>query len=237
MRSVFPLLFSASFLAAVSAGAECASAQVAVQSTSPPVEDEIIAEDEILVTATRRSESMQRVPISMTVVDPAVIGRMSSPSELGKMVPNVQLEQTSGVSFQRVGIRGIASSDFNPNATTSNMIYLDEIPLNAPVAQGVVMWDLGRVEVLRGPQGTLFGRNATGGAIRYIARTPDDTWSGEGSATLGRFDAREFRGALGGPIGDRAGIRLSFISRNTDGWAYDIARNEREGKEDRKSVV
>ena len=219
------MLSGASALAISVLMVEPAFAQEAPQAAEAPVNGEII------VTATRRAESAQKVPISMTVLDPAALARISSPTDLGKSVPNIQLEQTSGMSFQRIGIRGIAQSDFNANATTSNMIYLDELPLNAPIAQGVAIWDLARAEVLRGPQGTQFGRNATGGAIRYIVRKPGDRWEGEASATVGRFGKNEFRGAIGGPLGEKAGIRLSFLSNNTDGWAYNVLRTTRDGKE------
>lgn len=188
--------------------------------------------DVIIVTATRRAEGVQKVPISMTVLGEDAVDSIASPGELAKLAPNIQIDQTSGISFQRVGIRGIAQNDFNANATTSNMVYLDEVPFNSPISQGVAFWDLERVEILRGPQGTQFGRNATGGAIRYITSKPGDVWGGEVSATLGRFNQREFRGAIGGPLGDSAGIRLSMISNVDDGWAFNEIRQQREGRTD-----
>ena len=152
MKKNLLMLSGASALALSALIVAPASEQEATQ------EAEDATNGEIIVTATRRAESAQKVPISMTVLDPATLQRLASPTELGKLVPNIQLEQTSGISFQRIGIRGIAQSDFNANATTSNMIYLDELPLNAPIAQGVALWDLERAEVLRGPQGPQFGR-------------------------------------------------------------------------------
>lgn len=186
---------------------------------------------DIVVTANRREESAQKVSISMTVFDAAALSTMQTINDLSKVVPNVQLEQTSGMSFQRVGIRGIAQSDFNANATTSNMVYLDDVPMNAPIAQGVAMWDLERAEVLRGPQGTLFGRNATGGAIRYIARMPGDQWGGEGSVTLGRFNKQEARAAIGGPIASGIGLRLSYVGTKSDGSYYNAITRQRDGRE------
>lgn len=196
-----------------------------------PAQDAATSSDDIVVTANRREESAQKVSISMTVLDPGAISKLQTINDLSKVVPNIQLEQTSGLSFQRVGIRGVAQSDFNANATTSNMVYLDDVPMNAPIAQGVAMWDLDRVEVLRGPQGTLFGRNATGGAIRYISKMPGDEWGGEASVTLGRFNKREVRAAVGGPLSDTLGIRLSFLGNETDGSYFNTIRNARDGKE------
>lgn len=228
MRTKFGKLLGSSILAMTAVAGTPALAQAGDEGGQA---SEASSSGEIIVTATRRAESSQKVSISMTVLDPAALANVSSPSDLAKLAPNIQLEQTSGVSFQRIGIRGVAQSDFNANATTSNMVYLDEVPMNAAIAQGVPSWDLERVEVLRGPQGTLFGRNATGGAIRYIAAMPSKDFRGDVAATIGRFNKREVRAAIGGPITEGVGLRLSFLSNQTDGWAFNRIRNAREGKD------
>ena len=227
MRFEFTKLLGCSLLAITAAAATPAYAQASGNTTA----DEADSTGEIIVTATRRAESSQKVSIAMTVLDSAALANVTSPSDLAKLAPNIQLEQTSGVSFQRIAIRGVAQSDFNANATTSNMVYLDDVPMNAAIAQGVPTWDLQRVEVLRGPQGTLFGRNATGGAVRYIAAMPSDELEGDVSVTVGRFNKREVRAAVGGKIADGVGLRLSFLSNETDGWAFNKTRNERDGKD------
>lgn len=228
MRSKFTRILGCSMIAIAAMVAAPANAQSA--SNNAQAEDTATTGD-IIVTATRRAESAQKVSISMTVLDPKALQNVTSPSELAKLVPNILLEQTSGVSFQRIGIRGIAQSDYNANATTSNMVYLDDVPMNSVIAQGVPSWDMSRVEVLRGPQGTLFGRNATGGAIRYIAAMPGDELEGDVSVTVGRFNKREVRAAVGGKITEGIGLRLSFLSNETDGWAFNRIRNAREGKD------
>ena len=185
---------------------------------------------DIVVTAQRRTEASQSVPISMTVLNTASLSKLQNSNDLGNVVPNVQIEQTSGMGVPRIGIRGIAQNDGNASATTSNMVYIDDVPLNATVAQGVLIWDLERAEVLRGPQGTLFGRNATGGAIRYITKMPGKEWSGYGDVTLGRFGQNEVHAAVGGPVTDTLGVRLSYVGNHTDGDVYNVTLNQKQNK-------
>lgn len=185
---------------------------------------------DIIVTAQRREESAQRVSISMSVVGSDELSTLKSSNEIGKVVPNVQIEETYGMGIPRVSIRGIAQGDYNPNTVTSNMIYLDDVPLNAAIAQGVPIWDLGRAEVLRGPQGTLFGRNATGGAIRYIAAMPTRDWEGHADVTLGRFSQNAANFVISGPVSDTLGIRLSYTGNRSSGDVYNVVMNERQGR-------
>ena len=186
---------------------------------------------EIVVTAQRRNESAQKVPISMTVLDAGQLSKLQTAADIGKLVPNVQVEMTTGIANTRVGIRGIAQADFNANSTTTNMVYLDDLPMNAAISQGVPIWDLGRAEVLRGPQGTLFGRNATGGAIRYIAAMPTKELEGYADVTLGRFSQREVHAALSGPLSDTVRARVSYVGLDRGGDVYNVTLNERQGKQ------
>ncbi len=195
-----------------------------------PQDDEGIKD--IIVTATRRSESAQKVPISITALDSKSVRTLQTSADLGALVPNVQVEQTSGFGLNRTGIRGIAQGDFNGNSTTSNMVYLDDLPMNAIYAQGVPLWDIDRAEVLRGPQGTLFGRNATGGAIRYISKAPGSTTEGYAEVSYGNSNMREFRAAISGPITSNLGARISVLANDRDGDVYNITLNRKENAED-----
>lgn len=187
---------------------------------------------DIVVTAQRRDESAQRVAISLTALDADAAKSLQSTSDIGRLAPNIQVEQTAGFSFNRTGIRGIAQGDFNGASTTSNMVYIDDLPMNAMIAQGVPLWDIGRVEVLRGPQGTLFGRNATGGAIRYITQTPSNETDGYAEITFGNSNQRQFRAAANLGLSDTLRIRLSGISNSRDGDVRNTFRNRDENAED-----
>ncbi len=185
---------------------------------------------DIVVTAQRREESAQKVSISMTVVgEDEIRSKLKSGTDIAKLVPNIQLESPVGFGIPRTGIRGITQSDFNANATTSNMVYLDDIPLNATLAQGVPLWDVARAEVLRGPQGTLFGRNATGGAIRFIVSTPGNSAEGYAGGTAAEFGYREARAGYGGPITDNLGVRVSFVAASRNGDYRNVTLNQTEG--------
>ena len=188
--------------------------------------------EEVIVTAERREANLQKVPISITALGEERARALQTSGDLGKFVPNLQVEQTSGFGLNRTGIRGIAQGDFNGGSTTSNMVYLDDQPMNAIYAQGVPLWDIARVEVLRGPQGTLFGRNATGGAIRYISQMPGSSEAGYAEATYGNSNEREFRAALGGPITDTVRARASVIAHKRDGDVYNVVLDRKENAED-----
>jgi iron complex outermembrane receptor protein len=188
--------------------------------------------EELVVTAQRRAEASQKVPISMTVLSAEVVAQnFRTSSEIAQMVPNVNLGSPIGFGTPRTGIRGVSQSDFNPNATTSNMLYFDDVPLNAPVSQGSPIWDLERVEVLRGPQGTLFGRNATGGAIRFMSAMPTDVVKGYAEVGVGVHDMHEVRAAISGPISDTLKGRISLVSHDFGGEIQNVVQNERQGKQ------
>lgn len=193
--------------------------------------------DELVVTAQRREESSQKVPISMTVLGADVVSQhFRTSNDIAQMVPNVQLDTVAGFGIPRTGIRGIAQGDFNANATTSNMIYLDDMAMDTPISQGVPLWDLGRVEVLRGPQGTLFGRNATGGAIRFITSTPAAEPEGYADITLGAHDQREIHAAYSAPLSDTLRARVSYVSMNFGGDIDNVAIHQKQGKQEYQGI-
>ena len=183
------------------------------------------------MTAQRREEKAQDVPISITALGAEQLASLRSTADIAQAVPNIQLGSPIGFGIPRTGIRGVAQGDFNANATTSNMLYLDDVPLNSPITQGAPIWDLERVEVLRGPQGTLFGRNATGGAVRYISAMPKSEPEGYAEVTVGDNDQREFRAAYGGPVTDTLGVRVSYISYDFGGDLYNVIQHTREGQQ------
>lgn len=214
-----------------------ATAQSNARQTDAPTQAAANATDDgglgdIVVTAQRREESSQRVPISITALDSHAVRTLQTSGDLGQLVPNVQVEQTAGFGLNRTGIRGIAQGDFNGNSTTSNMVYIDELPMNAIFAQGVPLWDIERAEVLRGPQGTLFGRNATGGAIRYISKSPTAKPDGYAEVTFGNSNMREVRAAVSGPLSSSLRARISVLSNTREGDVYNVVLDRKENAED-----
>jgi len=212
-------------------------AAIAAEGPTSNDAEQATALEELIVTAQRRSENAQKVPISMTVLSgEEAVARFKSSNDIAQMVPNIQLDSTVGFGIPRTGIRGIAQGDFNANATTSNMIYIDDLAMDLPISQGVPLWDLDRVEVLRGPQGTLFGRNATGGAIRYISAMPTTQPKGYVELGVGAWDQRSVKAAYSGPITDSLRFRVSYVAEDFGGEIENPILRKRMGQEKYQGV-
>ena len=178
--------------------------------------------EEIVVTAEKREASLQDVPIAIT----AVTGEMIEESAIDDIMD--LYVQTPGLSFSRAGgeaqvyIRGIGTDAFGVTIDSSVAIHLDGVYLGRPQMGLAQFLDVDRVEILKGPQGTLYGRNATGGAINIISRQPTDEAEGYLTAGFGSFDRNELRGAVSGPLGDNWSGRFAFRYINDDGFTDDI---------------
>lgn len=185
---------------------------------------EVAAMGEIIVTAQRRSENLQDVPISITALSDQTLknSRPFDSVDLSRSIPNLNVRNV-GIPVAHVFIRGVGNSDFNQNTATSVGTYVDEVFIASPIQQGLPVYDLERVEVLKGPQGTLYGANTSGGALNYVSKKPSVTGGLDGylSASYGRFNERLIEGAVGLPLAeDKAGVRVSFISNVRDGTSY-----------------
>lgn len=191
------------------AAAEEARTSRAAQSDAAP--------GEIIVTAQRREQNLQSVPISITAISTETIkdANLTDTLSIAKLAPNTQVRVFG--SAPNIFIRGVGLNDFNSSSLPPVAVYRDEFAVVAPASQIYPLFDLERVEVLKGPQGTLFGKNTTGGAISYISKRPGDFFEGEVVAGVGRFGERYFSGAVTLPVSDVFALRLSGASRQTDG--------------------
>jgi iron complex outermembrane receptor protein len=178
--------------------------------------------EEIIVTAQRREQPLGDVGIAITAVDEDDIVqlRMMDPSSLVNQVPTLQIKSVMSKSNPQVFMRGIGVNDDTALTSGSVGMYADEVFIGAPAGQLFPLFDLERIEVLRGPQGTLYGRNTTGGAINFISRLPGERLESSLRAAVGRFDERTLEGAIGGPATDRLGARLAFVLNQRDGYMY-----------------
>lgn len=204
----------------VAAGAMVLAGHGMAQEADPPPSDDQAEQglNTILVTATRRQQSLQDVPISVSVFDQKAIERINpaSSAELLENVANLALNPGSGSSNANIFLRGVGSTGISFNLQSGVGIYADEVVLNSPVVNVLQVYDLDRVEVLRGPQNTLYGRNTTGGAINFETRKPDIGGSANGafSVTYGRFDQVDINAAVGLPLGERAALRVALQSQD-----------------------
>ncbi len=187
---------------------------------------------EIVVTAQRRAENLQDVPISITAVSGETLDAIGSGGQdvraLSARVPSLIVESSFGRTFPRFYIRGLGNTDFDFNASQPVSLVYDDVVLENPILKGFPVFDLDRVEVLRGPQGTLFGRNTPAGIVKFDSVRPKDDLSGYGRISYGRFNNVNAQGAINLPLGDKVSARFSGLYQRQDGYVDNINPSARE---------
>ncbi|WP_257543253.1 TonB-dependent receptor [Sphingopyxis sp. DBS4] len=186
---------------------------------------------DIVVTAQRREQNLQDVPVAVTAFSGdtmADLGIQSS-SDIAGVVPNLEIGLPGGEGNQPlIYIRGVGLADTNSNNAGPNGVYVDEVYIASPGAQTFQLFDLDRVEVLKGPQGTLYGRNATGGAINFITAKPSRDFQAQASLSYGSFDTITGEAAIGGPISDAVRFRISGTGTHSNGYVHNLLTGRRE---------
>jgi iron complex outermembrane receptor protein len=207
-----------------------ASSADQVQAASEPAEARGADPGDIVVTARRRAESLQKVPTAITAVGAEMMDERAVVDirGLNGLIPNVNFQRgTTSSSTAQIFLRGVGIDNTAFNVDPNVAIYLDDIFIGRLVASMIGALDFERVEVLRGPQGTLYGRNATAGAVKYVTVKPNLNESGAKLAvTLGNFDRRTFRGSANLVLDPgRLALLLSAQTRDEDGYMklYDNA--------------
>lgn len=176
----------------------------------------------ITVTATRREELSKDVPIAVTSLSGATLDTINSSGLdirfLSGRTPSLNIESSFGRTFPRFYIRGLGNTDFDPNAAQPVSVVYDGVALESPFLKSFPVFDLANVEVLRGPQGTLFGRNTPAGVVKLTSAKPGDVWSGYGSLSWATYNTVNAEAAVGGPIGGGFSVRASGILQRRDNW-------------------
>ncbi len=197
----------------------------AVLAAASPTADAQQRLEEIIVTAQRRAENVQDVPIAMTVVtgDTLDLRSITQVAQVSDFSPNVYIDPTvpfSGSSSVLAAyIRGIGQSDFAFNLEPGVGVYVDDVYLARSIGANVDMLDVERIEVLKGPQGTLFGRNTIGGAIHVITRRPGDEFTARAEMTAGAFERLDVRAAADFPlIEGKLMSSVAFSAKNREGY-------------------
>ena len=177
--------------------------------------------DDIVVTAQRRAETVQDTPLAISAVSGDNLrGRnVSDLASLSGTMSNVDINIANGVP--RITIRGIGNTSTQPNNESQLAYHVDGFYIGRPEATSDSFFDVSRVEVVRGPQGTLYGRNATAGAINVITADPGDTLEGYADLTLGTFEMVKFEGALSVPLADGVSARVAVQSVDRGGYGKD----------------
>jgi len=175
--------------------------------------------NEIVVTAQKREQNLQDVGTSVTAFDSNTLERLGlkDVTEIANQVPGLQYNQF-GATVTIYNLRGVSQNDFSDHQEAPIAVYADDAYIASTGALAGSLFDLQRVEVLRGPQGTLFGRNATGGLIHYISNQPTDHLDGYLDVAAGNYTTINTEGAIGGPLTDTLSTRLAFATSHHDGY-------------------
>jgi iron complex outermembrane receptor protein len=178
--------------------------------------------DVIIITANQREEDLQTVPVSAAAMSGDEIGTIFAGGEdvlaLSARVPGVYAESSNGRAAPRFYIRGLGNTDFDLAASQPVSVIMDDVVMENVVLKSTPLFDLDRVEVYRGPQGTLFGRNTTAGIIRFTSARPTEAFEAKAAATLGTFGTYTFDGAVSGAIAPGVTARASVLRQHRDDW-------------------
>ena len=209
----------------------CAPAAFAQEAAAGPAADRDSL-DTITVTARKREETIQDVPVAVTAFTAETLDKLNVEdlSDLDAQVPNLTIYAARGSSSTITAyIRGVGQSDPLWGVDPGVGLYLDDVYIARPQGALLDVFDVGRVEVLRGPQGTLYGKNTIGGAIKYVSKPLPEEFEGFASLTVGNYSQLDAKAAIGGPLfGHDSGIRarLSVASLNRDGFGENVVTKQ-----------
>ena len=206
----------AAILATSVAGYNAVAAE-AVESNEDKIKLEVIK-----VTAQRRTQNLQEVPVSVAAIQGDALDAYGSGGMdirfLSGRIPSLSIESSFGRTFPRFYVRGLGNTDFDLNASQPVSLVFDDVVLENPILKGFPIFDLEGVEVLRGPQGTLFGRNTPAGLVKFDSAKPTQDLDGYFSASYGTNNSMDFQGAVGTGLTDELSTRVSLLRQTRDNW-------------------
>ena len=195
--------------------------------------------EEIVVTARKREQSIQEVSMSITAFSGEQLeeSRIVNAQDLSWYTPGLFATGSRGDADPLYTIRGIGLNDAFSNNNPTVGVYINEVNQPFTPMMSFQLFDLDRVEVLKGPQGTLYGRNTTGGAINVFSRRPGDEVNGYLRGDFGNYDRFELEGAVGGPFSDQAGGRIAvYTTQQNDGWITNAFNGQKIGELDQTAL-
>jgi outer membrane receptor protein involved in Fe transport len=192
----------------------------------------------VTVTAERHRETAQDVGIALTVITPETLQNhgVSTVNDLASLVPSFQATPQFGSGQPGFRLRGVGFDDYASNNSPTVGVYVDEIAFPVPAMTQGLLYDLDQVEVLRGPQGTLYGRNTTGGAVNFITAKPTDTFTGGGSFTIGRYDDARVDAYVSGPLSDSVRVRVAGTTEQGGAWQTNRENGQSLGDKDKGAL-
>jgi iron complex outermembrane receptor protein len=214
-------------LLAATVGSPPAWAQAAPPAASASGATGVLAP--VTVTAERRTENIKDVPSSVSTISGEKLDVLNSSGEdvrvLSGRVPSLNIESSFGRAFPRFYIRGYGNTDFHLNASQPVSLVYDDVVQENPILKGFPVFDVDQVEVLAGPQGTLFGRNTPAGVVKFDSVKPSQDRNGYFNASYGRFGTSNLEGAFTLPLGPAWSTRISLQSQHRDDWVTNTVPN------------
>jgi iron complex outermembrane receptor protein len=177
--------------------------------------------EEIVVTAQKREQRLQDVGVSVTALSADTARELGviDTKSIAKIAPGVIFDSTAGGAVNaNLTIRGVSQSDFSSNQESPNSIYIDDVYVSSSSAASFPLYDMERIEVLRGPQGTLFGRASSGGLVNFLTKRPTKQFDAYGEIGYSSFGHKYVEGAVGGPFTGSVRGRISARWEDSDGW-------------------
>jgi iron complex outermembrane receptor protein len=211
----------------IAAAAALAAASMGAAAQAPATAPPAAASDAgklptVNVTAERRTENVQDVPNSVSTISGEMLDVINTGGQdlrgLAGRVPSLNIESSFGRAYPRFYIRGYGNTDFRLNASQPVSLVYDDIVQENPILKGFPAFDLDRVEVLRGPQGTLFGRNTPAGVVKFDSVAPTRRYEGYGSLSFGTFKTINAEGAINVPTSETTALRVSVLNQTRDDW-------------------
>jgi len=219
--AIVPLMLSLCIAASLAAPAVLAQEAAPASGAAPKTLDVIT------VTAEKRTEDVQKVPESITAIDQEKVDILKSGGDdiqfLSARVPSLLVESSFGRTFPRFYIRGLGNTDFDLNASQPVSLVYDDVVLENPILKGFPLFDIGQVEVLRGPQGTLFGRNTPAGVVKVDSNKPTQDTEGYVDVSYGNLGNANLEAALGGALSQTWSARVSVLAQHRDNWVDNTA--------------
>jgi iron complex outermembrane receptor protein len=178
--------------------------------------------EEMIVTAEKRPEDIQKIPAAVSTLSGTDLGIILTAGPdiraISGRVPSLVLESSFGRAFPRFYMRGLGNTDFDLNASQPVSMVVDDVVLENPIVKGMPLWDLDRIEVLRGPQGTLFGRNTDAGVIKFDTRRPSQEFESNFNVSYGTYSNVDINGGIGGALSKTLSARLSLLWQSESDW-------------------
>lgn len=218
---------------------------VCAQSAPPTPEPEKAKLESVIVTAERRTENIKDVPISVSTLRGEKLDALNSGGQdirmLAGRAPSLNIESSFGRAFPRFYIRGLGNTDFDLNASQPVSLVFDDVVQENPILKGFPVFDLAQIEVLRGPQGTLFGRNSPAGVVKFDSAKPTQKFEGYANVGFGTLGTTNLEGAINVPLNSAWAARVSMQYQKRDNWVDNTYASgptrALEGHEDRAARV